>query len=62
MKYVPERFAKWKQACREVRDLQRELYFGLLEEAEKRPIENGCFMETLIKRADEWGLDREMIG
>ncbi|KAI0793048.1 cytochrome P450 [Irpex lacteus] len=62
LKYVPERFAKWKQACREVRDLQRELYFGLLDEAEKRTVENGCFIETVLRRADEWGMDREMIG
>ena len=55
-------FAKWKTVCREVRDLQRALYFGLLEETEKRTTENGCFMETILKRADEWGLDREMVG
>ena len=62
LKYVPEMLAKWKQVCRQVRGLQRELYFGLLEETEKRSAENGCFMETIIKRADEWGLDREMVG
>ncbi|KAI0698161.1 cytochrome P450 [Cytidiella melzeri] len=62
LKYVPEMFAKWKGVCREVRDLQRDLYFGLLEEAEKRGTENGCFMETIIKRANEWNLDREMVG
>ncbi|KAI0088621.1 cytochrome P450 [Irpex rosettiformis] len=62
LKYVPERFARWKQVCREVRDLQRDLYFGLLEETEKRTSENGCFIETVIKRADEWGMDREMVG
>ncbi|KAI0793050.1 cytochrome P450 [Irpex lacteus] len=62
LKYVPGMFAKWKQVCRQVRGLQRELYFGLLEETEKRSAENGCFMETIIKRADEWGLDREMVG
>jgi hypothetical protein len=62
LKYVPERFAKWKQVCREVQTLQRELYFGLLEETEKRETENGCFMETIIQRADEWKLDREMVG
>lgn len=55
-------FAKWKTVCREVRDLQRALYFGLLEETEKRTVANGCFMETILKRADEWGMDREMVG
>ncbi|KAI0687612.1 cytochrome P450 [Cytidiella melzeri] len=62
LKYVPERFAEWKSVCRETRALQRELYFGLYEETEQRGAENGCYMETVIKRADEWGLDREMIG
>lgn len=33
---VPERWAPWKTLCREVRRLQRKLYFGLLEECEKR--------------------------
>ena len=62
LKHVPERFARWKRVCRQVRDLQHDLYFGLLEETEKRGFENGCFMETIIRRAHEWGLNREMVG
>ena len=62
LKLVPERFAKWKRVCREVRELQQKLYFGLLDETENRGAENGCFMETIIRRAHEWGLSREMIG
>lgn len=28
---IPEQFASWKKLCKEVRRLQRALYFGLLE-------------------------------
>ncbi|KAI0088620.1 cytochrome P450 [Irpex rosettiformis] len=62
LKYVPEMFAKWKRVCREVHDLQHNSYSGLLEETEKRGFENGCYMETILRRAAEWGLDREMVG
>lgn len=62
---VPERFAAWKQLCTEVRRLQRKLYFGLLEEVEKRTARgeaNGCWMETVCARAEEWSMDRELVG
>ncbi|KAG8997242.1 hypothetical protein FRB90_012552 [Tulasnella sp. 427] len=62
---VPERFAAWKQLCTEVRRLQRKLYFGLLGEVEKRTARgeaNGCWMETVCARAEEWGMDRELVG
>ncbi|KAI0695237.1 cytochrome P450 [Cytidiella melzeri] len=62
LKYFPEPLAKWKPVVREVRDLQRELYFGLLEETERRKEDNGCYMETILARSQEWGLDREMVG
>lgn len=49
-----------------VRTMQRNLYFGQLEQVEKRlklnDEGNGCFMETVVQRADEWGWDREMVG
>jgi len=32
LKYVPERWAKWKRDCAKTRKLQRDLYFGLLGE------------------------------
>ncbi|KAG8912689.1 hypothetical protein FRC00_003985 [Tulasnella sp. 408] len=62
---VPERFAAWKRLCTEVRRLQRKLYFGLLEQVEKRTARgeaNGCWMETVCVRAEEWKLDRELVG
>jgi hypothetical protein len=64
LKKVPEIFAKWKTACKVVRNLQRDLYFGLLGEVENRDEGNlnGCYMETVCKRAEDWGLDREMVG
>ncbi|KAG8951235.1 hypothetical protein FRC03_012591 [Tulasnella sp. 419] len=61
---VPERFAKWKILCKEVKRLQQGLYFGLLEEVERRTSRgegNGCWMETVCERAEEWGLSRNMV-
>ncbi|KAG8966557.1 hypothetical protein FRC03_011695 [Tulasnella sp. 419] len=62
---VPERFASWKSLCKEVRRLQQRLYFGLLEEVEKRTARgeaNGCWMETVCERAEEWGMNRQIVG
>lgn len=62
LKYFPEPLAQWKPVVREVRHLQRKLYFGLLDETERRKEDNGCFMEAILEHAQEWGLDREMVG
>ena len=66
LKYVPARFASWKSVCKMVRKMQRDLYFGLLEEVEQRIAAkedgNGCFMEDVVKKAEKWGFDREMVG
>ncbi len=62
LKYFPTPLAKWKPVVKEVRDLQRELYFGLLDETERRKEDNGCYMETILSKAKEWGMDREMVG
>ncbi|KAG9011259.1 hypothetical protein FRB94_003267 [Tulasnella sp. JGI-2019a] len=61
----PAFLAPWKKLCAEVRRLQRSLYFTLLSEVEKRTERgeaNGCWMETVCARAEEWGLDRELVG
>ncbi|KAK7052071.1 putative cytochrome P450 [Favolaschia claudopus] len=65
LKYVPERWAKWKQDCAKTREMQRKLYFGLLDETKERlgqGEENGSFMEEILARQDELGMDREMTG
>jgi hypothetical protein len=67
LKYIPERWAPWKSLCREVRRLQRELYFGLLEECEQRvaSVSHGgqeAFMDGVVRRQAELGLTREMAG
>lgn len=64
LKYVPERWARWKTLCNQTRKLQRDLYFGLLDECEERLArgeENGCFMDEVIKGRERFGLDREML-
>ncbi|KAJ7916802.1 cytochrome P450 [Mycena leptocephala] len=65
LKYVPERFAKWKRDCKNVRKMQRDLYFGLLDDTQERLRRgegNGSFVEELISRQEELGMDREMTG
>ncbi|KAK7023184.1 cytochrome P450 [Favolaschia claudopus] len=65
LKYVPERWAKWKQDCAKTRKMQRKLYFGLLDEAKERLSqgeENGCFMEEILAKEVELGMNREMTG
>lgn len=62
---IPERWAPWKQLCREVRRRQRKLYFGLLEQSENRLHDgngNGCFMEEVVKTREKYGMDRELSG
>ncbi|KAJ7443872.1 cytochrome P450 [Mycena latifolia] len=64
LKLVPERWAKWKQDCRRVRNLQRTLYSRLLDETTerlRRGEENGSYMEEVLAREQELGMDREMI-
>ncbi|PPQ93158.1 hypothetical protein CVT25_002414 [Psilocybe cyanescens] len=64
LKYIPERWAPWKKLWRETRRLQRSLYFGLLDDAEKRAssgIKQDSFVEKIMERQAELGLDRETI-
>ncbi|KAF8209631.1 cytochrome P450 [Mycena galopus ATCC 62051] len=65
LKCVPERWAKWKRDCAKARKLQRQLYFGLLDETKERLSrgdENGSYMEEVLTRQEEFGMDREMTG
>lgn len=64
-KYVPERWASWKTLCRQVREKQRDLYFGLLDECRERlqgNQRNNCFMEQVLLRQEEFGLTNELAG
>ncbi|KAF9269293.1 cytochrome P450 [Marasmius fiardii PR-910] len=65
LNYIPEKWAPWKRIAREVRRQQRDLYFTVLDECEKRimkGVENGCYMEEVLARQEEFQLTREMIG
>jgi hypothetical protein len=62
---IPERWAKWKRDCKRVRDLQRARYFGLVEETRermRRNQHNGSFMEDVLERQAELGMDDKMAG
>ncbi|KII94756.1 hypothetical protein PLICRDRAFT_169479 [Plicaturopsis crispa FD-325 SS-3] len=60
LKYMPERWAPWKALLRETREIQRGFYLSLLEDCEARDADNGCFMEEVLKRMQEFSLSREM--
>lgn len=65
LKHVPERWAPWKTLCKQVRAKQRELYFGLLNECRarlQRGQQNHCFMEQVLQRQEEFGLENEVAG
>ncbi|KAJ7763169.1 cytochrome P450 [Mycena maculata] len=65
LKLVPERWSKWKRDSRRVRALQRALYFGLLDETAERVRKgehNGSYMEEVLARQEEFGMNREMTG
>ncbi|KAJ6569165.1 cytochrome P450 [Mycena capillaripes] len=65
LKFVPERWAKWKRNCERVRNLQRTFYFGLLRETKERVLreeKNGSYMEEVLDRQDESGMDDELAG
>ncbi|PPQ71180.1 hypothetical protein CVT25_004820 [Psilocybe cyanescens] len=58
LKYVPERLAPWKQLWRTTRQLQKSLYFSLLEYAEERIStghRNGSLVESIIDKQVELG-------
>ncbi|KAJ7898542.1 cytochrome P450 [Mycena olivaceomarginata] len=63
LKFIPERWAKWKRECKSIRNLQRTLYFGMMEEVRdrmRRGEGNGCYMEEVVGRENELGMDNEM--
>ncbi|KAJ6584471.1 cytochrome P450 [Mycena capillaripes] len=63
LKLVPERWAGWKRECKRIRKLQRVQYFGLLEETKERLLsgeKNGSYMEKVLTRKGELGMDNEM--
>ncbi|KAJ7898660.1 cytochrome P450 [Mycena olivaceomarginata] len=65
LKLIPERWAKWKRDCKEIRNLHRARYFGLVEEIReriRRNQHNGSYMEKVLERQAELGMDEEMTG
>ncbi|KAH8649274.1 cytochrome P450 [Xylariales sp. PMI_506] len=59
LKYVPGRFATWKQDAVEIHHLHDSLYKRLLKKVKDRMAKgqaNGCLMEQAIQSAREWGL------
>ena len=57
--YIPTRWAPWKRAAEHVRELQKQLYGGLLEQSQRRlkaGSPNGCFVEGVIEKQKEYGI------
>ncbi|KAF9468287.1 cytochrome P450 [Collybia nuda] len=66
LKYVPERWASWKTVVKRTRELQHEIYFRMLGQAEHRLSEgeskgNDCFIERCIQNQASLGMSREFI-
>ena len=62
--YVPERFASWKKAAKDLREKQRTYYSKLLGTCERRMKENrrnGCFIEDVLDDQVNSGLTRDMV-
>lgn len=68
LKYIPEGWpgASWKRIAKEIRRLQREIYFGLMDSCEDRvkkgDEDRGYLMEKIVKRQEEFGMTRELSG
>ena len=65
LKWVPKIWAPWKSHCDGVYAGQKQLYYRLATEAqarEKRGEGNGCYMETLLRKAKELDLSSDQIG
>ncbi|KIY51315.1 cytochrome P450 [Fistulina hepatica ATCC 64428] len=64
LKYVPERFAKWKRNALDVKRRQEAL-FGRLTDMVKRRVDagkgNGSFMEEAYIKRKEWGLESDSL-
>ncbi|KAK0229095.1 cytochrome P450 [Armillaria nabsnona] len=62
LRYLP---GSWKDLCKQVRTLQRQLYFGLLDECQtrlQRGQETDCFIENVLQNQKFFGMDRELTG
>ncbi|PPQ87190.1 hypothetical protein CVT25_015020 [Psilocybe cyanescens] len=65
LKYIPERWAPFKQLWRETRRLQRALYFSFLEHTEQKVTsgnKTGSMIEDVLRRQSELGISRELTG
>jgi hypothetical protein len=64
LKYVPEKYAGWKQKVLAVRRTQESLFGHLLSLVKERVDHgalNGSYMEEAYQRRNEWGLSDEML-
>ncbi|EIN04046.1 cytochrome P450 [Punctularia strigosozonata HHB-11173 SS5] len=64
LKYVPERWARWKTMVKRLRSMQRALYFRLLQQSEDRVTnseasEDEPFIDKVVRRQADYGLNRE---
>lgn len=65
LKYLPELLgpAPWKTRAKQVREEQREIFFGLLDLVLDRIAKdqrNGCFLEGVVDHQEHYGLDRKL--
>lgn len=63
LQYLPEFMCSWKSKAKEIRKLQRSLYFDLLKETKARmgSGRGDCFMQRVLKDQDKNKLDDEHV-
>jgi hypothetical protein len=64
LQYIPEPFAWWKTATREIRNLEHAFMYGMLAGTEKRAERgesNDSFMDGIIAKQEQLGMTRELI-
>ncbi|KAF5358826.1 hypothetical protein D9758_008521 [Tetrapyrgos nigripes] len=65
LNYIPDRWARWKRLAKLGHQVAGRIYFhllGLVEERIRSGGENGCYIETVIKNQEEYGLSRKLVG
>ncbi|KAF5367006.1 hypothetical protein D9758_003848 [Tetrapyrgos nigripes] len=65
LNYIPQRRARWKRMAKWGNKLATRTYYhlsGLVEERIESGQENGCYLETVIKNQEEYGLSRKLVG
>lgn len=63
LKYIPERWAWWKTACRDIKARHRVYYGKLMKPCQDRAVsgaESRCFIQSVLEKKQELGITDHM--